>query len=186
MFIKDVLRDTENKMKQSLEAVRREFSEVRTGRANPHLIEGLRIDYYGTPTPLKQIASIGIPDARLIVIQPWDPSSIEEIEKAILKSNLGITPSNDGKVVRLAVPPLSDERRQELAKVVKNMAEDGRISLRTFRRGAVETVRKLESDGKISEDERFRGQDEIQKLIDKYTKEVEAILTSKEKELTEF
>ena len=186
MAVKDVLRDTENKMKQSIEAVKREFSEVRTGRANPHLVEGLRVDYYGTPTLLKQIASISIPDARLIIIQAWDPSAIAEIEKAILKSNLGVTPSNDGKAIRLSLPPLSDERRQELAKVVKEMAEEGRISLRTIRRGAVETIKKLESDGKISEDERFRAQDDIQKLIDKYTKEVENILATKEKELTEF
>ena len=186
MSIKDVLKDTEEKMKQALTAVKREFAEVRTGRANPQLVEGLHADYYGTPTPIKQIASISVPDARLIVIQPWDKAAIEGIEKAILKSNLGVTPSVAGMLIRISFPPLSDERRQELAKVVKDMAENGRVSLRTIRRGAIEIVRKLESDGKISEDERFRGQEEIQKLIDRYIESVEEILTNKEKELTEF
>ena len=186
MSIKDVLKETEEKMKQASVAVRREFAEVRTGRANPQLVEGLHADYYGTPTPIKQIASISVPDARLIVIQPWDKAAIEGIEKAILKSNLGVTPSVADALIRISFPSLSDERRQELAKVVKDMAENGRVSLRTIRRGAIEVVRKLESDGKISEDERFRAQEEIQKLIDKYIKNVEEVLTNKEKELTEF
>ncbi|MBM3252191.1 MAG: ribosome recycling factor, partial [Candidatus Omnitrophica bacterium] len=140
----------------------------------------------GAPTLLKQIASISVPDARLIVIQPWDLTAIAEIEKTILKSNLGITPMNDGKVVRLSVPQLSKERREELAKVVKNMAEEGRISLRTIRREANESVKKLEDDKVIAEDERFKGQDEIQKLTDKYIQSIEQILKDKEKELTQF
>lgn len=186
MAAKDIIYETEEKMKKAIDSVTREFSEVRTGRANPALVEGLHIDYYGAPTMLKQIASISIPDARLIVIQPWDISAIAEIEKTILKSNLGITPSTDGKVIRLSIPQLSKERREELAKLVKKMAEDGRISLRTIRREANETVKKLEDDKAIPEDERFKTQDAIQKITDKYIAKIEEILKEKEKELIEF
>ena len=186
MNVKEAIRNTEERMKKAIEATKREFSEIRTGRASPSLVEGLRVDYYGTPTLLKQIASISIPDARLIVIQPWDPSAIKEIEKTILKSNLGITPNNDGKIIRLAIPQLSKERRDELAKVVKTMAEEGRISLRTIRREANDSIKKLEGDKVISEDDQFKGQEQIQKLTDKYIENIEQILTDKEKELTEF
>ena len=176
----------EDKMKKAFDSVIREFSEVRTGRANPLLVEGIYVDYYGTPTLLKQLASISAPDAHLLVIQPWDLSVIPEIEKAILKSNLGITPSNDGKVVRLSVPQLSKERRQELAKVIHKKAEDGRISLRTIRRDAKELLEKLEKDKAISEDDKFRSIDELQKQIDKYTAKVDELLKNKEKEVLEF
>jgi ribosome recycling factor len=186
MTTKEILYDTEDKMKKSIDSVSREFSEVRTGRASTALVEGLHVDYYGTPTMLKQIASISIPDARLIVIQPWDISAIAEIEKTILKSNIGITPSNDGKVIRLSIPQLSKERREELAKLVKKMAEDGRVSLRTIRRDANEAVKKLQDDKVIPEDERFKTQDTIQKLTDKYIAKIEEILKEKEKELVEF
>jgi len=186
MTIREVIHDIEAKMKKTIEACNREFSEVRTGRASPSLVEGLHIDYYGTLTLLKQIASISIPDARLIVIQPWDPSAIAEIEKAILKSNLGITPTNDGKVVRLGIPQLSKERREELAKVVKEMAEDGRVSLRTIRRDSNEEIKKLHDDKVISEDDRFRTQEQVQKITDKYIEKIDQILKEKEKELTEF
>lgn len=186
MTTREVLHNTEEKMKKALESVSREFSEIRTGRANPSLVEGLHINYYGTPTLLKQLASISAPDAHLIVIQPWDPTAIVEIEKAIMKSNLGINPSNDGKLVRLSVPALSKERRQELAKVVHNMAEEGRVSLRTIRREAKESLEKLEKDKIVSEDDKFRAIDELQKIIDKYTAKVEESLKSKEKEILEF
>ncbi len=186
MTTKEVLHNTEEKMKKALESMTREFSEIRTGRASPTLVEGLHVDYYGTPTLLKQLASISAPDAHLIVIQPWDPKAITEIEKAILKSNLGINPSNDGKVIRLAIPQLSKERRQELAKVVHTMSEEGRVSLRTIRREAKEALEKLEKDKAISEDDKFRGIDELQKHIDKYTAKVDEILKSKEKEITDF
>ncbi len=185
-MIKDILKETEEKMKKAVDAVAREFSEVRTGRANPSLVEGIRIDYYGQPTLLKQLASISVPDARLIVIQPWDPTILQEVEKAILKSNLGIIPSNDGKIIRISFPPLSKERRQDLIKVVGRMAEDGRISLRTIRHEIIEKARKLEKEGKITEDDRYRTQDEIQKIIDKYTQKIDQILKEKEKELMEF
>jgi ribosome recycling factor len=186
MNVKEVVHTTEDKLKKSLEFVMRNFAEVRTGRANPALVEGLHIDYYGTPTMLKQMAQISVPEAHLLVIQPWDPTAIPEIEKAILKSNLGITPSNDGKVVRLSVPQLSKERRQELAKVVHKMAEEGRVSLRTVRHESKALLEKLEKDKVISEDDKFRGLDEVQKLVDKFAVKIEESLKAKEKEVLEF
>jgi len=186
MDAKTILRETEDKMNKALDAVSREFSEVRTGRAHPGLVEGMHIDYYGTATLLKQLASISVPDPHLIVIQPWDPTIIAEVEKAIMKSSLGVLPSNDGKLIRLSIPQLSKERREELAKLIKKMAEDGRISLRTIRRDANEAVKKLEDDKIISEDERFRVQDEVQKITDKHIAKIEEILKNKEKEVIEF
>jgi ribosome recycling factor len=186
MNTKEILHNTEEKMKKAIDSAIREFSEVRTGRANPNLVEGLHIDYYGTPTLLKQLASISAPDAHLIVIQPWDITAIPEIEKTIMKSNLGINPSNDGKLIRLSIPPLSKERRQELVKVMHNMTETARVSLRTIRREAKESLEKLEKDKLISEDDKFRGIDELQKLVDKYIGKVDELLKNKEKEILEF
>jgi len=186
MSMKEVVQQTEVKMKRTLESVTREFIEVRTGRAHPGLIEGMHIDYYGTPTMIKQLASIAIPDAQTIMIQPWDVTAIVEIEKTILRSKLGVTPTHDGKIMRLSIPPLSKERRQELAKVVKDMAENGRVSLRTIRREANDKIKKMQTDNLISEDDQFRGQEEIQKLTDRYIKEVDKILEAKNKELVEF
>jgi ribosome recycling factor len=186
MTVKEALHNTEEKMKKAFESMNREFHEVRTGRASPSLVEGLHIDYYGTPTMLKQLAAISAPDAHLIVIQPWDLTVIVEIEKAIMKSNLGITPSNDGKVIRLSVPQLSKERRQELAKLIHKMSEDGRVSMRTIRRDAKESVEKLEKDKLISEDDKFRGIDELQKAVDRYIAKIDELLKSKEKEVLEF
>ncbi|KPK97018.1 MAG: ribosome recycling factor [Omnitrophica WOR_2 bacterium SM23_72] len=186
MTTKEIIRNTEDKMKKALESVTREFSEIRTGRASPHLVEGLHINYYGTPTLLKQLASISATDAHLIVIQPWDISCVTEIEKAILKSNLGITPSNDGKVIRLTFPPLSKDRRQELVRVVHRMAEEGKVSLRTIRRDAKESLEKLEKDKVIAEDDKFRGIDELQKVVDRYIAKIDEILKIKEKEILEF
>ncbi|MCM8760862.1 MAG: ribosome recycling factor [Candidatus Omnitrophica bacterium] len=183
MTVKEILHETENKMKKTVEATNREFSTVRTGRASGALVEGLRVDYYGTPTPLKQLAAITTPDARLIVIQPWDKNSLAEIEKTIMKSEIGITPTNDGKVIRLSIPPLTQERRAELDKILKKIAEDGHISIRTARHTAIEAVRKLEKDKLITEDERFKGQEDIQKLTDKYIKEIDNLLAAKEKEI---
>ena len=186
MTTREILHNTEEKMKKALDSVMREFSEVRTGRAHPGLVECLHIDYYGTPTLVKQLAAISVPDAHLIVIQPWDVTAIAEIEKAIMKSNLGINPSNDGKLIRLSVPPLSKERRQELVKVIHQMTEEGRVSLRTIRRDAKEAMEKLEKDKVIPEDDKFRGIDELQKLVDKYIAKVDELLKSKEKEVLEF
>jgi len=186
MAIKEFIHQTEDKMKKTIQSVSREFSEVRTGRAHPGLIEGLHADYYGTPTMIKQIASISVPDARTVLVQPWDPGAIEPIEKAIMNSKLGVMPSNDGKMIRLNIPSLSKERRDELVKVVKDMAENGRVSIRSIRREANEKVKKLEHDKQISEDDGFSAHEQIQKLTDRYIKEVEGILEAKDKELEEF
>jgi len=186
MTTKEILHNTEEKLKKAYDSVTREFHEIRTGRANPSMVEGLHVDYFGTPTLLKQMASIIASDAHLLVIQPWDPSAIVEIEKAIMKSNLGITPSNDGKVVRLPVPQLSKERRVELAKSTHKMAEEGRISLRTIRRDAKEAIEKLEKDKAISEDDEFRSIEDLQKRVDSYIAKVDELLKSKEKEVLEF
>ena len=179
MIAKQIIQETEMKMKKAIESARREFGEVRTGRAHPGLIEGLHVDYYGTLTMVKQIAAITTPDARTIVIQPWDPTAIPEIEKAILKSNLGMMPTSDGKIMRIVIPQLSSERREELKKVVKDMAEKSRISLRSIRREANDKIKKMESEKKVSEDEGFRAHDEIQKMVDKYIKEIDALLEEK-------
>ena len=186
MTTREVLHNSEEKMKKAIESVTREFSEVRTGRAHPGLVEGLHVNYYDTLTLLKQLASISVPDVHMIVIQPWDITAIPEIEKAIMKSNLGILPSNDGKLIRLSVPALSQERRQEMVKIIHKMSEEGRVSLRTIRRDAKESLEKLEKDKTISEDDKFRGIDELQKSVDKYIAKIDEILKNKEKEVLEF
>jgi ribosome recycling factor len=178
------IHEIEEKMKKSVESTAREFSEIRTGRATPALVEGIMVEYYGTNTLLKQLASISVPEPRLVTIHPWDASSVPEIEKAILKSQLGITPVNDGKILRIAVPSLTRERCEELKKIVHKIAEQGRVSIRTVRRDAIDAVKKMEESKEIPEDARFKGQDEIQKLTDKYTKQVEDLLKAKETELT--
>ncbi|MCB9746824.1 MAG: ribosome recycling factor [Candidatus Omnitrophica bacterium] len=183
MIAKQFIQETESKMKKSVESARREFSEVRTGRAHPGLIEGLHVEYYGKPTMFKEVASITVPDPRTVVIQPWDPTVIPEIEKAILNSKLGINPTIDGKLVRLNIPPLSDERRQELIKVVKDMAEKAKVSLRSIRRESNDKIKKMQSDKQVSEDESFKAQESIQKLTDKYIKEVDVLLEEKSKAL---
>ncbi len=184
--VKDILHDTDDKMKKTLDAVSHEFASVRTGRASSALVDGIKIDYYGTPTPLKSLAAISVPDAKLIVIQPWDASIAGEIEKTILKSELGLTPVNDGKLIRLQIPDLSKERRVELAKLVKKMAEDGRVAVRNVRHAALEHVKKLEKDKVISEDEKFTGHDDIQKATDRHIAKIEEVLAAKEKEITEI
>jgi len=183
--IQDVMRNTEERMKKVVEATKREFASVRTGRASTSLVEGMHVDYYGTQTPLKQLANISAPDVKLIVIQPWDPSSLGEIEKAVQQSNIGAMPTNDGKVIRINIPPLSEERREELIKITKKMAEDGRVSIRTVRRDANEHAKKLEKDKLATEDELFKSHDDIQKTTDKYIKEIDSILETKDKELLE-
>jgi len=186
MIAKQFLKEVESKMQKAVEAVKREFGEIRSGRANPKLVEGIRVDYYGSPTLLKNIATITVPEARLLVINPWDPNSIKAIEKAILESNLGITPIVDGKILKLVIPALSEERRGELIKLTRKIAEEGRVSVRTVRREAKEDIRKMEKEKKISEDERYRLEEELQKLTDKYVEEIGKVLEEKEKELKEF
>lgn len=181
----EVLRELEHKMKKTVEATAREFSTIRTGRAHSSLVEGIKVDCYGTSMTIKQLATISTPESRLIIIQPWDRSIVGEVEKAIMTSELGITPNNDGKVIRISIPTLTKERRDELAKVLKKIAEEGKISLRTARRVANEDIDKLEKDKAITEDEKFKQKDRVQKLIDKYTKEIEDVLANKEKEIQE-
>lgn len=183
MPVKGVISQTESLMKKAEEALSREFAEVRTGRAQPSLVEEMQINYYGTMTPIKQVASVVSPDPSTLLIQAWDPSALAEIEKAILGSKLGITPNNDGKIIRLSIPPLSEERRKEMAKVVKDMAEKGRISLRTIRREANERIVKLHKDSTVSEDLSFKAQEDIQKLTDRFIKDVDVMLERKNKEL---
>jgi len=186
MLVKDIFKETESKMKKSVESAKREFAEVRTGRAHPGLIEGLHVDYFGTLTLVKQLASISVPDPATMLLQPWDPSVIPELEKAISNSNIGCTPSNDGKTVRLSIPPLSEERREELKKVVKEMSEKARISLRTIRRDANERIKKMQSDKDISEDDGFKSQESIQKLTDQYINIIDSMLEEKNKTLTDL
>ncbi len=185
MTAKEILRDTDGKMKKCMETVLREFGEVRTGRAQPSLIEDMHIDYYGTSTPIKQLAAVSSPDPRLILIQPWDATAILEIEKTIMNSKLGIMPSNDGKTMRLSFPPLSTERREEFIKVVKDMSERGRVTLRSIRRDANEKIKKIQSEGLMSEDDKFKSEDEVQKMTDRFIKEIDSLLERKSKELRE-
>jgi len=184
MTVKEILNDVEAKMKKTVEATQREFSTVRTGRASSAILETVKVDYYGTMTPVKQLAAVSTPDARLIVIHPWDKAMMAEIEKAILKSDVGITPTNDGKVIRLSMPPLTQERRMELDKVLKKIAEDGHISIRASRHASIENIRKSEKDKVITEDEKFKAQEDTQKLTDKYIKEIDTLLASKEKDIS--
>lgn len=184
-MLKDIFNETENKMNKTIEALRKDFSTMRAGRANPSILEKIQVDYYGTFTPINQLANISAPEPRLLTIQPWDKSIIQKIEKAILKSDLGLNPSSDGNIIRLAIPQLTEERRQELVKVAKKKAEDTRVSIRNIRRDANDSIKEEEKTKNISEDEAKKGQDDMQKLTDKFIKEVERILELKEKEIME-
>ncbi len=183
MTVKEVMHDTESKMKKTVEATQRDFSTVRTGRASAALVDNVKVDCYGTIMPLKQLAAITTPDARTVMIQPWDKNALADIEKSIMKSDLGIPPANDGKVIRLTVPPLTQERRSELDKVLKKIAEGGHISIRTSRHTAIEATKKLKKDKTITEDEEFKATEDIQKLTDKFIKEIDTVLASKEKDI---
>ena len=180
---KAVIEDTEDSMQKTVEVVKKDFSSLRAGRATPGLLDKITVDYYGTPTPVNQLANVSIPEARLLVIQPWDKTVIPVLEKAILKSDLGITPNSDGVVIRLAVPQLTEERRKDLVKVVKKKAEEGRVAVRNVRRDANELLKSEQKDGNITEDDLRRSQDEVQKLTDKYIKEIDQLMANKEKEI---
>ena len=171
------------KMEKTISVYSEKLSEVRAGRANPAILNKVKIDYYGTPTPINQVAGISVPEARLIVIQPWDASVLKEIEKAILASDIGINPNNDGKVIRLAFPELNEERRKELAKDVRKMAEDAKVAVRSIRREGMDTVKQEQKDGDITEDELKQAENEIQKITDKSIDEIDKILEAKEKEI---
>ena len=178
-----VLEDIGTRMDRSLDAFRRDLTQLRTGRATPSLIENLAVDYYGTATPLNQIASISAPDARAIMVQPWDKGALREIEKSLLKSEMGFNPSNDGNIITVPIPPLTNERRQEMVKLLKRKAEDGKVSVRNVRRDGLETLRKMERDKDISQDQNRRAQDQLQKVTDAHTKQIDDTASAKEAEI---
>ena len=173
----------EEKMNKTIGVLQENFAEVRAGRANPAILNKITVDYYGTPTPINQVAGISVPEARLIVIQPWDLSLLKEIEKEILKAEIGINPNNDGKVIRLAFPELNEERRKEIVKDIKKMAEDSKVSIRSVRRDAMDEAKKLKNDNEMTEDELKQAEDQIQKLTDKKVQEIDTLLTNKEKDI---
>jgi ribosome recycling factor len=179
------LEEATKKMKKAVGATQEEFGHIRTGRASPHLLDRIHIDYYGAPTPLNQIAGISVPEARMMVISPYDKSSLSAIEKAIQQSDLGVNPNNDGSIIRLNFPPLTEERRKILIKQVKERAEDGKIAVRNVRRHAKDEMEKMKKDGEISEDELKRSEKELQKLTDHYVEEIDTMFGHKEKELLE-
>lgn len=183
---KEIIKDAEMKMKKTIEATVREFGTVRTGRAAASLVEGVPVECYGTTSALRQLANITTPEPRTIMINPWDKSTIGDIERAILKANLGLSPNNDGKVIRIGIPPLTKERREELKKVTKHISENGKLSLRTVRRLANEHIDKIEKEKKITEDDKFSSKDDIQKMIDKFEKEIDNLLAAKDREISEI
>lgn len=180
-----IKQEAEEKMQKSIEALRRDFATIRTGKANPSLLDKVMVDYYGTPTPVNQLANISAPEARMLVVQPWDKSVVPNVEKAILKSDLGLNPSSDGTVIRLVLPQLTQETRKDLVKKVKKKAEDAKVAIRNIRRDANESLKAAEKNKEISEDENKNAQDDIQKLTDKYIAELDAVLDNKEKEIME-
>lgn len=185
-MIESVYRDSNDNMGKVIEALKKELKRVRTGRASLSLLDGIKVDYYGTLTPLNQLATLAAPESRLITIQPWDTAVIKEIEKAVLKSDLGLTPSSDGKIVRIAIPPLTEQRRKELVKVVHKISEEYKVSVRNLRRDANELIKDIKKDGKISEDDAFKSQERVQKITDEHIKLVDECYKEKEKEILEF
>jgi ribosome recycling factor len=185
-MIESVYRDSKENMGKVIEALKKELKRVRTGRASLSLMDGIKVDYYGTLTPLNQLATLAVPESRQITIQPWDTTVIKEIEKAVLKSDLGLTPSSDGKIIRIAIPPLTEQRRKELVKVVHKISEEYKVSVRNLRRDANELIKDIKKDGKISEDDAFKSQEKIQKITDEHISLVDACYKEKEKEILEF
>ncbi len=185
-MIEDIYRETRQGMEKAIEDLKRDLKRLRTGRASLSLLDGVKVDYYGSLTPLQQLATLAVPESRLITIQPWDASVIKEIEKAILKADLGLTPTSDGKLIRISVPPLTEQRRKELVKLVNKICEEHKVSIRNIRREANERVKALKKDGGISEDESFKAQEKIQKMTDEHIELVERCFKEKEKEILEF
>lgn len=184
-MIKDILKKAGERMAKAVEHLAIEFNKVRTGKASTGLLEGIKVDYYGTPTPLAQVASLNTPDSHTIAIQPWDKSMIPVIEKTVLNANLGLNPSSDGNLVRVPIPPLNEERRKELVKMIKKLSEDARIAVRNVRRDEIEHLKKSEKEDHISEDDRKHAEKEMQTLTDKHIKDIDALLVKKEKEIME-
>lgn len=185
-MIQETYEETTERMGKSIAALKSELKRIRTGRASVSLLDGIRVDYYGTPTPLNQMASLSVPESRLIMIQPWDVSAIKEIEKAILKSDLGLTPSSDGKLIRISIPPLTQERRKQLVRTLQKTCEEYKVAVRNVRRDSNELMKGFKKDGDISEDDLFKAQDEIQKITDTFIKMIDDIFKEKEKEILEF
>ncbi|MFC1580108.1 ribosome recycling factor [Thermodesulfobacteriota bacterium] len=183
---KEILDELNLKMENTIDALDREFKKIRTGRASTALLDGIKVDCYETQMPLDQVASLSVPESRLITIKPWDQSVIGEIEKAILKSELGLTPMNDGKIIRIPIPPLTEERRKELAKLAKKMAEESKIAARSHRRDANDLFKELKNDKEISEDDMYKNQDQVQKMTDDFIKMIDEVTAEKEKEIIEF
>lgn len=182
---KDVINDMKSHMEKSVESLRREYQKVRTGRANTGLLDEIRVDFYGNPSPLNQVATLAVPEPRTITIQPWEAKMISVIEKAILNANLGFTPSNDGKLIRISLPPLTEERRKEIVKSLKKTAEDAKIAIRNIRRDAIDGLKKLEKDKKISEDDLKRAEKEVQDVTNVFVAKIDEVLAHKEKEVME-
>lgn len=182
----EILSELREKMNNSIEALKREFIRLRTGRASTALLDGIKVNCYESQMPIDQVASVSVPESRLITIKPWDQSIIKEIEKSILKSELGLTPMNDGKIIRISIPPLTEERRKELAKLAKKMAEDAKIAVRNHRREANDMFKELKNEKELSEDETYRAQDEVQKITDDFIEKIDKINAEKEKEIIEF
>jgi ribosome recycling factor len=185
-MIDSIYQETRDSMGKALEALKNELSRLRTGRASLTILDGIKVDYYGTMTPLNQMATLAVPESRLITIQPWDASVIKDIEKAILKSDLGLTPSSDGKIVRISIPQLTGERRKELVKVVHKVCEEHKVSVRNYRRDSNDLLKSMKKEGEISEDDAYKAQDEVQKITDEYIKLIDECYQEKEKEILEF
>ncbi len=185
-MLNEVYEDAQDRMNKALESLQNDYKRLRTGRASVSLVDGLKVEYYGTSTPLSQLATLTVPEPRTIMIQPWDTTIIGEVEKAILKSELGLTPNNDGKVIRISIPVLTADRRRELVKVVKKMAEESKVAIRNIRRDVNEMIKDLKKDKTISEDDQFRAQEEAQKITDDYIKKIDALYSVKEKEILEI
>ncbi len=185
-MLNDIYADTRDRMGKTIENLENEYKRLRTGRASVSLVEGIRVDYYGTATPLSQLATLTIPEPRTIMIQPWDTSIINDVEKALFKSELGLTPMNDGKLIRINVPPLTEDRRKDLVKVTKKKAEETKVAIRNIRRDSNETIKELKKEKEISEDQQTKAQEETQKITDDFIKKVDAVSATKEKEILEI
>jgi ribosome recycling factor len=185
-MIESMYQETKESMQKSIDALKNDLKKIRTGRASLSILDDIRVDYYGTLTPLNQMASLSTPESRLITIQPWDVSVIKDVEKAILKSDLGLTPSNDGKVIRISIPPLTEERRKQLVKVIYKKSEEHKVSVRNVRRDTNDLLKSLKKDGEISEDDAFKAQDQVQKITDEHIKLIDDVCKNKEKEILEF
>ncbi|MCP4577760.1 MAG: ribosome recycling factor [Deltaproteobacteria bacterium] len=182
----EILSELRQKMNKAVDALKKDFRKIRTGRASTALLDGIKVDCYDTQMPIDQVATISAPESRLLTIQPWDQTLMGNVEKSILKSELGLTPMNDGKIIRISIPPLTEERRKELAKLARKMAEDNKISIRNLRREANDMFKELKSEKEISEDELYRSQDDVQKITDEFIKKVDETTTQKEQEIIEF